>query len=161
MSTFYEVFTRNVGPYYYYILLVVLLIVFAIVGYYGYVKYNKDGKSMFGFLTKPNKSNDTSGAENGTAVINLFHVDWCPHCKKAMPEWEAFKSKYQGKEVNGYTIECVDIDCTIESAEVTTIINKYKIESFPTVNMNKDDKVIEFDSKITSSSLDKFVNSML
>mgnify|MGYP000589437578 FL=1 len=41
------------------------------------------------------------------------------------------------------------------------MINKYEIESYPTVKMVKDKNTIEFDSKISASTLEHFVNSML
>ena len=92
----------------------------------------------------------------------FFHADWCPHCKKAQPEWNTFKSQYDGTTVNGYVIKCVDINCTNEKdSSVTASINEYKIESYPTVKMLKDNQVIEFDSKITNTSLNSFVETML
>jgi len=87
-------------------------------------------------------------------------VDWCPHCKKALPDWNQFSAQYDGKEVNGYRIECVDMDCTEETSKVASAINEYKIDSYPTIKMKKGDEVIEFDSKITKYSLEQFVENM-
>ena len=102
------------------------------------------------------------GSGNTEATILFFHADWCPHCKKAQPEWNTFKSQYDGTTVNGYVIKCVDINCTNEKdSSVTASINEYKIESYPTVKMLKDNQVIEFDSKITNTSLNSFVETML
>ena len=91
----------------------------------------------------------------------FFHVDWCPHCKKALPEWNNFKKQFADKEVNGYIVKCVDVDCTDETSDVQNMINKYSIESYPTVKMIKDNNTIEFDSKISTNTLEHFVNSML
>ena len=91
----------------------------------------------------------------------FFHVDWCPHCKTALPEWENFKKQFNNKEVNGYITKCVDVDCTDENSKVQNMISKYDIESYPTVKMVKDKNTIEFDSKITSNTLEHFVNTML
>jgi hypothetical protein len=63
--------------------------------------------------------------------------------------------------MNGYVIKCQDIDCTKETSDVTTAINKYKIDSYPTVKMIKDEKTIEFDARINQNTLDQFVNTML
>ena len=90
----------------------------------------------------------------------MFHVDWCPHCKKSFPEWQKFVAMYNGKDVNGYEITCTDVNCTNETSEITTLMNKYNIESFPTVKMFKDGKTIDFESRISENNLDQFVETM-
>ena len=41
---------------------------------------------------------------NNKEVALFFSVDWCPHFRKAKPEWYAFKNEYdkEDKLVNGY-----------------------------------------------------------
>jgi thiol-disulfide isomerase/thioredoxin len=154
MAGLYEVINKFLRPYSKVILIVSLVIIFIIVGYYGYQKYG----------TKPeNKFKDVANANrrNKEATVFFFHVDWCPHCKKAQPEWNSFCTQNDGKEINGYQIKCVDVDCTQETPDVTRAINQYKIDSYPTIKMLRDENVIEFDSKITSSTLNSFVNTML
>ena len=133
---------------------VLILIIFIWISYYAY--QNLYAKK------KANKFADVANANRRTKDVNiyLFHVDWCPHCKKALPEWNSFKSIYDNKEVNGYTVKCIDINCTDETAEVANIINSYGIESYPTVKMVKDQDTIEFDSKITKTALEQFVTMM-
>jgi hypothetical protein len=70
-------------------------------------------------------------------------------------------SKYNGKEINGYVIKPVDIDCTKETGDVTELINRYNIDSYPTIKLIREDTTIDFESKITSNTLEKFVNTML
>jgi thiol-disulfide isomerase/thioredoxin len=110
-----------------------------------------------------NKFGDVANANKRSheVIIYFFNVDWCPHCKTAKPEWEKFAKLYNGKEKGEYVIKCVDYNCTDENAEVTKIINKYNIESYPTIKMLKDNQVIEFDSKITEYTLEQFVNTMV
>ena len=150
-----EVVKKIVSPYYKYIVGIIALIIFGYAAMYGYNNY---------FVKKnENKFSDVPNAprRNKEVSIMLFHVDWCPHCKKAMPEWENFKKQYNNKEVNGYIVKCSDIDCTSESSDVQNMMNKYSIESYPTVKMVKDKNTIEFDSKISATTLEHFVNSML
>ena len=75
--------------------------------------------------------------------------------------WKNFKKQFNDKEVNGYIVKCGDIDCTNENSTVQNMMNKYNIESYPTVKMVKDSNTIEFDSKISATTLEHFVNSML
>jgi len=154
MANLVEVVTKYIRPYYYYIIGFAVLIIFIIIGYntYNTIQEQRNGR----FSDVANKKN-----RSGETVIYFFHVEWCPHCKKALPEWNNFKSKHNGKEIHGYKLKCVDIDCTNETSEITQYINTYNIDSYPTVKLVRDGTIIDFESKITSSSLEKFVNTML
>lgn len=150
-----DVLAKYIRPYYYIIIGIVVLIIFLIVTYYAYNKFYVKSNNQFSDVANADRSNKD-------ASVLFFHADWCPHCKKAEPEWNTFKSQYDGKSVNGYVVNCVDINCTDEKdSSVTASINQYKIESYPTVKMLKDNQVIEFDSKITNTSLNSFVETML
>lgn len=151
------------------ILVVILFLVFAISGYYGYKKYIKDKIAVTKFADVANADRN-----NKNATIMMFFVDWCPHCKTAKPEWDKFKSAYNGKVTNGYTLKCVEINCTDDSPanytagtnketdRIATLIKKYNIESYPTIKLVIDGgETIEFDSKITKDSLDTFVNTVM
>jgi len=79
--------------------------------------------------------------------------------------------------VNGYLVECIEVDCTDDNgnpsaeaqkqgivatpAQTAQLIAQYNINSYPTIKLIKDGETIEFESKITESSLQKFVNTML
>jgi len=98
---------------------------------------------------------------NKTATLMLFFVDWCPHCKTAKPEWESLKVDYDGKSINGYTVNFMEYNCTNESAETTQLMNKYNIEGYPTIKLVKDNQVIEYDAKPTKSTMEQFLNTVL
>jgi thiol-disulfide isomerase/thioredoxin len=159
-------------PYYKYALLLILVIIFGIVSRYVYNKYYDKPKKIV---------SNVANANNMLPVVTvyLFHVDWCPHCINARPEWEKFKAEYNNKEVNGYLIQCIDIDCTDDNGEqviqfdngvstgitptpirISEIIRRFKIESYPTIKMTKDDLIIDFDAKVTQDNLSQFVNSV-
>ena len=98
---------------------------------------------------------------NSQAELILFTVDWCPHCKKAQPIWNELKSEYENKTINGYTILFTEVNCTNESPEVEKMINKYKIEGYPTIKLLKDGNVIEYDAKPNKATLEQFLNTVL
>jgi thiol-disulfide isomerase/thioredoxin len=108
---------------------------------------------------RENASKDQNS--NKTATLMLFYVDWCPHCKTAKPEWESLKSEYEGKNINGYTVVFVEHNCTNESAEVEQLMDKYKIEGYPTIKLIKDSQVIEYDAKPTKTTMEQFLNTVL
>ena len=91
MSTFIEVIKRFVRPYTTIIISVIVFIIFVIIASYAYNK----------FYTKPNEVKNTgfgdvanSSTDPIEIIVYFFHVDWCPHCKTALPEWNKFKNEY-------------------------------------------------------------------
>jgi thiol-disulfide isomerase/thioredoxin len=171
MSKIVDAILNVVRPYFWVLLVIVLFIIFSVAGYYGYQKYAKD------VITKT-KFADVANADrnNRSATIMMFFVDWCPHCKTAKPEWEKFKAAYDGKQINGYKLKCTAINCTDDSpgnykgdtpisadaANIASLIQKYNIQSYPTIKLVIDGgETIEFDSKISKDSLVTFVNTVV
>jgi thiol-disulfide isomerase/thioredoxin len=112
-----------------------------------------------------NNEHDTYSSQNSSnskdAEIMFFYVDWCPHCKTAKPAWNDVKSEYENKTINGYKVIFTEINCTEETAEVESLMNKYNIEGFPTIKLLKDGQVIEYDAKPTKETLTQFLNTVL
>jgi thiol-disulfide isomerase/thioredoxin len=129
---------------------VVLLIISALV-YYFYImpKSNPKYSAAEGF------------EQDKSAELLFFYADWCPHCKTAKPAWAEIVSKYENKTINGYKVVFTEINCTTETEEIGQMMNKYKIEGFPTLKLLKDGQVIEYDAKPTKETLDEFLNTVL
>lgn len=158
MANFIEVLKRILRPYSFYVLFVFVLILFIFVGKYAYdqfyVKKQAENDSKFSDVANANTNKQQ-------VIIYFFHVDWCPHCKNAMKDWQNFSSDYNDKVIGEYIIKCVDMNCTEETSDVAGVINEYKIDSYPTIKMVKDNQKIEFDSKITYNTLEQFVQTMV
>jgi thiol-disulfide isomerase/thioredoxin len=124
-------------------------------------KYDLKVKILEKFTS--NNENDTNESTNGSksAELMLFSVDWCPHCKTARPEWDNLKASLENKQINGYNVVFSDWNCTQETDEISNLINKYKIEGYPTIKLLKDGQIIEFDAKPTESTLKDFLNNVL
>lgn len=149
-----DVLNKYVRPYKQ---LFIFFIIFAVFCYAIYWWMNRS-------KIEPAQFDDVANSTNRRkdAVIYFFHADWCPHCKKAAPEWQAFKTSHNEKVVNGYTINCQDVNCTDETnTESNTLINRFKVDSYPTIKMERDGTIIDFDSKVTSSALSSFASVML
>jgi thiol-disulfide isomerase/thioredoxin len=153
MSSITSVIYRDyIQPYQRRILVITLLIIFTLAGYYAYRTIARpyvDG-SQSADIANYNK-------QEKEAVVHFFYADWCPHCKTAKPEWLKFQSNFNGKSMNNYTIRCNLVNCTEETSENSSIIQKYGIDSYPTVKMLRDGTIIDFDSKISESSLEQFI----
>jgi len=161
-------------PYYKYMAIAFLVIVFIIVSKYAYDQYYVRPKKLA-------KVNNIANSNNIRPImaVYFFHVGWCPHCVTATPEWQAFEAQYHNTEVNGYLIQCFDIDCTEDNGDeviqfhnkeethiaptpirVSELIKKFKIDSYPTIKLTKDDLMIDYDAKVTKDNLSQFVNSV-
>jgi thiol-disulfide isomerase/thioredoxin len=135
------------------LLIFLMLIIFAVAGYFGYLWYVKP--------TVENLNNDDVSNNNrriSEAQIMFFSADWCPHCKKAKPEWNDFTSEYDGKEVGFYKISCQSVDCTDGNNE---LIQEYSIDGYPTIILLKDNKRIDYDARITHENMKQFVEDTL
>ena len=160
MSNIVDAILNVIKPYYFIIMLVVVTLIFVAAGFYGYKKYGKP-------ILAEDETKDVANANRRNKVADLyfFHVKWCPHCRTALPIWQAFAKDYNKREVNGVTVKCHDIDGTDETdankANIQLIADN-KIESYPTVKLIfGDGTVVEFDAKIERDSLVGFLETVL
>lgn len=98
-------------------------------------------------------------------IVYYFHVDWCPHCVTARPEWDGFARTMDGKTVNGQVVRCVDVNLTDEKSETGVdgaLRQKYEVKSFPTVQLQrKDGSVVVLDARPTEKVLNEFVRESI
>jgi thiol-disulfide isomerase/thioredoxin len=112
---------------------------------------------------KPNSEQIPSGSlpPGNNAELLFFFANWCPHCKTAKPIWNDLKAEYENKTINGYNVVFTEVDCSTESAEVDSMMNKYNVEGYPTIKLLKDGQVIEYDAKPSKATLTQFLNTVL
>lgn len=149
-------YTRIFSKYSRIIFIVLLVILFSYIGYNSYQRFYKKTNEVKEFSDVANANKRKKDAQ-----VLFFFADWCPHCRKAKPEWEQFREEYDGKVVNEYTISCQPVDCTNEKDNQRTaaLIKKYNIESYPTIIMLVGDSKIDYDAKVTKSGLEQLVLS--
>ena len=100
--------------------------------------------------------------DNSSAQLLFFSTDWCPHCSTASPEWSTFSNNFDGADINGYTIRCIDVNCTDDSnPETQDLIQEYSVQGYPTIKMLKNGKTIDFDAKVTNNFLEQFIINMV
>lgn len=148
---------QRLSQYWKYAAFAIILLILAVLAYYTYKQY-ADANTAF-HANRENIPKDKNS--NRTATLMLFYVDWCPHCKTAKPEWESLKAEYDGKSINGYTVNFIEYNCTTDSAETSQLMDKYNIEGYPTIKLVKDNQVIEYDAKPTKSTMEQFLNTVL
>jgi thiol-disulfide isomerase/thioredoxin len=135
-----------------YLIIAALVFIAALVIYFVAVYRPNKSQSWSANHEKTNGSNSSKSADK-TEVL-LFYVDWCPHCKTAKPVWTEVAEQYEE------TVTFREINCTVETAEIEQLMNKYNIEGFPTIKMVKNGKVYDFDAKVSKANLEQFLNTM-
>lgn len=157
MANIIDVLGKMIKPYKRTLFILFLVVLFIMVGVFCYNKFYVSKKENAKFSNVANANNSKKPVE-----IYFFFATWCPHCKNAMPEWKKFTEEYDGKEIDVYKIKCIQIDCTDDSdSKVASLINNFKIESYPTIKMVKDDNQIDFDAKVSKYNLEQFVHSVI
>jgi thiol-disulfide isomerase/thioredoxin len=134
------------------LLLVVLFALAALITYRRYISEGFNNK----YVTNNEFSQNTQTGTS-TADIYFFYTEWCPHCKTAKPIWAEFKSKMSGKQVNGVTLNFLEVDCEKD----TETSDKFNVKGFPTIKLVKGNQIIEYDAKPSTVNLIEFVNSSL
>ena len=104
---------------------------------------------------------ESQSSATKTATVKMFYVDWCPHCKTAKPVWNDIKTEYEGTVINGYKVSFVEYNCTKETQETQALMDKYKIEGFPSIILIKDNQVIDYDAKPSKATMVQFLNTVL
>jgi thiol-disulfide isomerase/thioredoxin len=164
MSSFYEVFNRVIQPYKTMILIIFLAILFGVVGFFIYTNFIAN-------MIKDRKFTDVANTtgKKETIIIYFFFADWCPHCKTAKPEWEKFSKNVNGTIVNNKTIQTMEVDCTDMDSSNTSnpdvvntiqMVKQYEVKGFPTVLAVKDNKKVDYDAKVSLTTLNKYIEAL-
>jgi len=150
--------TDNPDNYYLYATFFITVIIFVAAALWVYNNYiepeilNPDYKPNQEWINGTDNTN-----ENKQVTIYFFETSWCPHCKSVKPIWERFKNKYNGTIVNGHTIYCQEVDC--ENNE--TLANKFDIQGYPTIKLQKGEEIVEYDAKPNMDTLTQFINTVI
>jgi len=139
-----------------YISAAIFFILISVFVYYYYVKPSLNPT----YTANSEKKHGEEGSHNEAELL-FFYTDWCPHCKTAKPDWAEVKAEYENKTINGYHIIFTEVNCTTESDEVEKLMDKYKIEGYPTIKLLKDGQIIEYDAKPSKDTIIQFLNSVL
>lgn len=142
-----------------YVILLVTLIGISIYAYYNFIEPKLSPDYV------ANNEFKNSEAMSSKADLLLFHVKWCPHCKKLNIEdedsdWQKFKTLNDGKTFGNYTLSIKEGNPE-EDDEWKKKQESYKIEGYPSVVLIKDEEIYEYDAKIESDTLQAFVEKVL
>lgn len=138
-------------------LLLIILVVFTLICFMIYI-YNKHISLL---ITPKYKTNNELVKDNKAeeVILYFFHVTWCPYSKKAKPLIENFEIKV--KEVNEVDIKYKIIDGEKQEDEMNSFELKHnlKIDSFPTIYLEINNDVLEYNVKPDEETLMKFLET--
>ena len=138
---------------------VVFLVVLSATIYYVYQSNLSPELTKFFNQMKGQQVSTTSdtNTEDKTAILYLFKVDWCPHCKKAEPVFSDLEKEINGKKINDYSITFKVVDCEAEPA----MADRFNVTGFPTIKLDKHGEIIEYDAKPDKENLLDFLKKVL
>lgn len=138
---------------------VLFLVVLSAIIYYVYQSNLSPELTKFFNQMKGQQVSSTSdtNAEEKTAILYLFKVDWCPHCKKAEPVFSDLEKQINGQKINDYSITFKVVDCEAEPA----MADRFNVTGFPTIKLDKHGEIIEYDAKPDKDNLLDFLKNVL
>jgi thioredoxin 1 len=117
-----------------------------------YLKYLKYKTKYFN-LKKQSKLMVQNGGDankvNDKTQIYLFKAEWCGHCRGFKPTWEKIKEDLKNK----YEFITVDAD------KDKNLIEKWKIQGFPTIIKKVGDNAQEYIGDRDEQSVKTFIES--
>ena len=139
----------------YFLFILMITIIFIIIGIYGYNNYVKPLINK-NYVANKEFIDNTPGDD---VLIYFFYTDWCPYCKKAKPEWEAFKDGVNNNAMydSSYNIIFEEVDCDKNPG----LANTYKVEGYPTIKLVYQEKTYDYDAKPDADNLIRFLDSSL
>ncbi len=125
------------------------------------------------FVKKPEAVPQTTtpsveGFDDGSSTLRIFHVDWCGHCKKMVPEFNKLMGVAEDdletaeKEINvkDKAVKLVKINPE-QSTDGGELAKKYDVQGFPTIILTTGGKDIHYEGGPSVDSLKSFLESNL
>jgi len=139
------------------LLIIVLIVIFSIISYYLYTTtlqtyFDKNSNKEY-TPKKTQKKNE--------ATLYYFYTTWCPHCTEATSHIEELENeiKMMNKSQKNIVIFLRKIDCDKSANE--KILKKHKVEGFPTIILEHNNKIYNYEAKPNARHLTEFVKDSL
>ena len=110
--------------------------------------------SKEGFQSSPeNLENDVASQKS----MVLFHADWCGHCKKFMPTWDALTNKWNDTQTD---VKFMKVECgkPNENEAHAELMKKYDIKGYPTIIVFESGGFKEYEGGRSSEEIESFLN---
>jgi thiol-disulfide isomerase/thioredoxin len=139
------------------VMTICLVIGLVVLSFFIYRKYISPTLGVVSDYVENSEGNREGASDRGgEATVYYFFTEWCPHCKKGRPAWDAFKQQV-GSNVGGYSVYYKEVDCDADTA----LASQFGVESYPTIKMVFEGKTYEYDARPDTATLTQFVKSTL
>ena len=110
--------------------------------------------SKEGFESSAEELEDNVAAQKS---VVLFYADWCGHCKKFMPAWDKISTELNDSQT---TTKFMKVECgkPAENPSHATIMEKYKIQGYPTILVFENGESTEYKGDRTMEGLQALLN---
>lgn len=139
-----------------YLIMLLVAIIFVFVAMHAYKTYVAPALSR-NYVSNKEFIKGSDDDLNKTADLYFFYTEWCPHCKKAKPEWEQLKMEYENKQINGYKINFIEVDCD----QNKEIAEQYNVEGYPTIKLVSGNQIVEYDAQPNKKTLEQYLATVL
>ncbi len=125
------------------------------------------------FFKKPEAVPQTTtpsveGFDDGSSTLRIFHVDWCGHCKKMVPEFNKLMDVSEDDEntsekeitVKDKPVKLVKVNPE-KSTDGAELAKKYDVQGYPTIILTTGGKDIHYEGGPSVDSLKSFLESNL
>lgn len=140
-----------------FLIMILLVALFALAALFVFRRYVSANANKYVANNEFSQKAKLGNSGGSAADIYFFYTEWCPHCKTAKPVWAEFKNQMAGKDINGMTLNFVEVDCDKD----TETSDKFNVKGFPTIKLVKGNQIIEYDAKPSVANLIEFVNTSL
>jgi thiol-disulfide isomerase/thioredoxin len=110
-----------------------------------YLKY----KSKY-LRLKNSFQTQTGGAILEKPNLYLFKAEWCGHCKKFQPAWNNLENNSELKK----KVNFVTMDSELQKNDIL----KFNIDGYPTIILEKGNKLINYENHRTITDVTSFIN---
>ena len=90
--------------------------------------------------------------DNTKSQVVLFKAEWCSHCKRFKPEWDQLNDNQTLKNKVKFV--------TLDSEKDKEQIEKYNIQGFPTILINKNNKITSYEGPRTAEALTRVIEEL-
>tara|TARA_Y100000816_G_scaffold257612_1_gene211899 strand:+ start:1182 stop:1748 length:567 start_codon:yes stop_codon:yes gene_type:complete len=149
-----------------YFLLVIILIFICVYIYYEYV----DKKPKFSSSNEFINTDDMTDADKNNPILYYFYADWCPHCQKLKTNGvHNHILKLDGTTYGNndeITLSVKELQCDDKNSsdgelnEAQTYMKEYNVDGFPTVLLEFNGEIFEFEAKIDKKNINSFIDTV-
>jgi thiol-disulfide isomerase/thioredoxin len=93
--------------------------------------------------------------ESQPATLKLFYADWCGHCKRFKPTFENELPRAIRNSGLGCKLVAINAD------EQPDLVRRYNVKGFPTMILERNGRLIEYNGDRTVSDIERFISKNL